>query len=133
MRAERLLLDTNAWTDLMRGERQVAGAVRGARRIVMSSIVVGELEYGFRAGSRTDEDLARLDDFLESPVVRFLYVTRTTADRFGRTMATLRAAGTPIPTNDVWIAAHVLETGATLATRDRHFEAIPGLPVLWLG
>lgn len=55
-------------------------------------------------------------------------VTRTTADRFGRIAASLRKHGTPILTNDIWIAAHAFETGAELLTFDRHFELISGLP-----
>ena len=57
-------------------------------------------------------------------------VTRTTADRFGRIAAALRKAGKPIPTNDIWIAAHAFESGAELVTFDRHFEAVPGLPLI---
>jgi tRNA(fMet)-specific endonuclease VapC len=59
--------------------------------------------------------------------VELLPVTRTTADRFGRIAAALRKAGTPIPTNDIWIAAHAFESGAELVTFDDHFAAVPGL------
>jgi tRNA(fMet)-specific endonuclease VapC len=54
-------------------------------------------------------------------------VTLETADRFGRIAAALRRRGTPIPTNDVWIAAHAFESGAELLSFDRHFEQIDGL------
>ncbi len=70
--------------------------------------------YGFRNGNRYDENVSLLDDFLSDPWVSLLQVTRTTADRFGRIAAALRKAGTPIPTNDVWIAAHAFESGAEL-------------------
>jgi tRNA(fMet)-specific endonuclease VapC len=56
-------------------------------------------------------------------------VNPVTADRFGRIAANLRRAGTPIPTNDIWIAAHAMESGAELITLDHHFEHIPGLAV----
>jgi tRNA(fMet)-specific endonuclease VapC len=52
-----------------------------------------------------------------------------TADRFGRVAAQLRKAGKPIPSNDIWIAAQALETGADLATFDQHFATVPGLVV----
>ena len=55
-------------------------------------------------------------------------MTRATADRFGRVAAALRKAGTPIPTNDIWIAAHAFETGAELIGFDRHFGKVRGLP-----
>ena len=51
---------------------------------------------------------------------------------FGRIAAALRKAGTPIPTNDIWIAAHVFETGAELITFDRHFDSVRGLPLTTL-
>lgn len=54
-------------------------------------------------------------------------VTYATADRFGRVAAALRAKGRPIPTNDIWIAAHAMETGAELLSFDQHFAAIDGL------
>jgi tRNA(fMet)-specific endonuclease VapC len=122
------LLDTNAYVELLKGNAAVAHLVRGSECIAFSMVVVGELLFGFRNGTRYDHNLTALDDFLGQPWIELVQVTRTTADRFGRIAAALRKAGTPIPTNDIWIAAHALETGADLVTFDRHFEAIRGLP-----
>ncbi len=88
-----------------------------------------ELLFGFRNGNRYAKNLALLDEFLDQPWVELQLVTRTTADRFGRIAAALRKAGTPIPTNDIWIAAHAFETGAELISLDRHFESVRGLPL----
>jgi tRNA(fMet)-specific endonuclease VapC len=123
------LLDTNAYVDLLKGGAAVASLVREAEQLVFSTVVVGELLFGFRNGTRYDKNLAVLDDFLGQSWVELHSVTRVTADRFGRVAAALRKAGTPIPTNDVWIAAHAFETGAELITFDRHFESVRGLPV----
>lgn len=123
----RLLLDTNAYTDLMRGEDAVTQCVRRATEVLMSTIVVGELLYGFLRGSRRSRNTTQLDDFLTRSFVQLLPVTRITADRFGKIAASLRDAGTPIPTNDIWIAAHALESGADLLSRDAHFERVAGL------
>jgi tRNA(fMet)-specific endonuclease VapC len=71
--------------------------------------------------------MAALEVFLESPYVSLVPVTLTTADRFGRIAAALRAKGRPLPTNDIWIAAHAMETGAELLSFDEHFGAIDGL------
>ncbi len=122
------LLDTNAYVELLKGDSAVADLVRGSESIAFSMVVVGELLFGFRNGNRYDRNLATLDDFLGQPWIDLVQVTRTTADRFGRIAGALRKAGTPIPTNDIWIAAHALETGAELITFDRHFEAVRGLP-----
>ena len=116
------LLDTNAYVELLKGNATVVDLVRSAERIAFSMVVVGELLFGFRNGNRYDRNLAALDDFLSQPWIELAQVTRTTADRFGRIAAALRKTGTPIPTNDIWIAAHALETGAELLTFDRHFE-----------
>ena len=126
------LLDTNAYVELRKGNAEVANLVRNAEQLVFSMVVVGELLFGFRNGNRYEKNLASLDDFLTQPWVTLQLVTRTTADRFGRIAAALRKAGTPIPTNDVWIAAHAFETGAELITFDRHFDEVRGLPVTTL-
>lgn len=68
-----------------------------------------------------------------SPYVELVPVTLTTADRFGRIAASLRVKGTPIPTNDIWIAAHAFETGAELLSFDRHFDRVDGLVWSYLG
>ena len=126
----RIMLDSNAYSRLMRGDDQTATMVRDATEILMSAIVVGELLYGFRSGSRFDRNIADLRAFLDNPYVSFVPVGFTTADRYSRIAAALRAKGNPIPTNDVWIAAHAMETGADLASADRHFEAVDG--IAWL-
>lgn len=114
----------------MRGDRTCADFVRRAERIVVSAIVAGELLQGFYYGGRPIENVARLRAFLDEPDVELLPVTYATADRFARLYAALRKRGTPIPTNDMWIAAHALEMGAELMSLDRHFEAIDGLALV---
>ncbi len=123
----KLLLDTNAYAALMRGHADVVAAVRRSTRVLVSSIVAGELLYGFRHGGRYEENTAHFEAFLGNPAVERLPVTLTTADRFGRIAAALRRKGRPIPTNDLWIAAQALETGADLLSSDRHFSEIEGL------
>jgi tRNA(fMet)-specific endonuclease VapC len=127
----KLLLDTNAYVDLMQGRPAVTQLVRRSERIYLSAVVAGELMFGFRNGNRFETNIRTLGEFLESPYVEFLPVTFTTADRFGRIAAELRRKGKPIPTNDIWIAAHALESGAELVSSDAHFGAIGGLA--WSG
>ncbi len=101
--------------------------MRAAQLIVFSPVVAGELYHGFRRGPRYEENRRRLDGFLENPYVRMLPVTLATADRFGRIIAALRRKGRPIPTNDVWVAAQAMESGADLLSFDSHFEFVDGL------
>ena len=129
----RVLLDSNAYSRLMRGDEQTGAVVRDATEVLMSAVVIGELLYGFRHGSRFDRNATDLRSFLDNPYVSFVPVGSITADRYSRIAARLRARGNPIPTNDVWIAAHVMETGADLVSADRHFEAVDGIAWLRLG
>ena len=129
----RVLLDSNAYSRLMRGDEQTATVARDATEILMSAVVIGELLYGFRHGSRFDRNATDLRSFLDNPYVSFVPVGPVTADRYSRIAAALRAKGNPIPTNDVWIAAHAMETGADLVSVDRHFEAVDGIAWLRLG
>ena len=128
-----ILLDTNAYSLLMRGDDQAAAFVRNATEILMSAVVIGELLYGFRHGSRYQRNITDLQGFLESAYVSLLPVGQATADHYSRIAAALRANGTPIPTNDVWIAAHAMETGAELVSADRHFDVVEGIARLRLG
>lgn len=123
----RVLLDTNAYSALMRGHEGVAERVRRAEQVLLSAVVAGELMFGFRCGSRFEKNMEELERFLENPYVAFISVTMTTADRFSRVAAFLRRKGKPIPTNDIWIAAHAMETGADMISFDEHFDIIEGL------
>lgn len=123
----KVLLDTNAYTALFRGHEGVAARVRRATHVLMSTVVAGELLFGFRNGTRFDTNREELEDFLFSPYVALLPVTFVTADRFGRIAAALRRKGRPLPTNDIWIAAHAMESGADLLSFDHHFEHVEGL------
>ncbi len=123
----RALLDSEAYTRLMRGDAQIADLIRGAEEVLISVVVVGELLYGFRMGSRFESNLANLLEFLDNPFVTVVPVSSATADSYSRIAASLRAKGRPIPTNDMWIAAHAMETGAELVSADGHFENVEGI------
>jgi tRNA(fMet)-specific endonuclease VapC len=128
----KVLLDTNAYTSLLRGDQAVLEALGRAGVVFMSVFVMGELYGGFKGGDRELENRAQLDDFLRRPTVRVLTATQETADIFGAIKHRLRKAGTPIPINDVWIAAHATESGSHLMSYDAHFAGVPGL-LLWRG
>ena len=126
----RVLLDSNAYSLLMRGHGEVAELVRRAEEVLFSAVVVGELMYGFRRGTHFERNAADLRSFLDSPYSSFVEVGPVTADRYSRIAAGLRAKGRPIPINDVWIAAHAMETGADLVSADGHFEYVEG--IVWV-
>ncbi len=123
----KVLLDTNAYSALKRGVDAVVRHVTRAETVFLSTVVAGELLAGFRQGTRLRKNLTELDAFIDNPHVTVVPVSLVTADRFGRIAAALRAKGRPIPTNDIWIAAHAMETGADLLSFDAHFVEVDGL------
>ena len=128
----RILLDSNAYSQLKRGHPAVAELVRNSGAVIFSAVVAGELLYGFRHGTRYEQNQRDLQLFLDNPYVDFVPVSLATADRYARVAASLRAKGRPIPTNDIWIAAHAMETGAELISFDDHFDNVDGLAWLHL-
>ena len=123
------LLDTNAYTAIMRRDEALLRGLENSQAILMASIVIGELEYGFRYGSRYAANRRQLDLVLSQPFVSFLTITRDTTHHYGQIMSALRAAGTKIPTNDAWIAALARENQAGLWTHDQHFDHIESIDV----
>ncbi len=119
-----LVLDTNAYSDWRRSGRW-HGRIAIANRIVMPSIVLGELLHGFRKGNVLAKNMGMLHDFLKEPQVHVMPVTHRTAEIYSDFVLHLQNQGSPIPTNDVWIAAMAHECRGELATRDSHFSALP--------
>ena len=122
-----IVVDTNAYTRLLAGEEDVLNVIGTAEIAYMSIFVLGELYAGFAGGTKERGNKDALNKFLLKPTVKILNATSETAIIFGMVKQDLKMAGTPIPINDVWIAAHALETGSTLITYDSHFKIIAGL------
>jgi len=124
----KLVLDTNRYSDLGRGEPEVVALLVAAEAIAVPVIVLGELRTGFRQGNREAQNEAALQKFLAQKDVRVLSVDSATSFIYAALEAELRTRGTPIPTNDVWIAALTLQHGLSLYTRDPHFNYLPQVP-----
>jgi tRNA(fMet)-specific endonuclease VapC len=120
-----ILLDTNAYARLIAGEEQILNIISAADRVFMSIFVLGELYSGFRGGNRMQENNEILFRFLHKTSVETIDGTAETAEIFGELKDSLRKAGTPIPINDIWIAAHAIEFGAVIVSYDKHFSKIP--------
>ena len=124
-----LMLDTSAYSAFKRGHIDAVEALRQPARVLLPSIVIGELLAGFELGSRPQENQAELAEFLASARVAIVDVTPATGQRYAHIYAHLRHAGTPIPTNDLWIAALAMEHGVELLTADAHFRYVPHILV----
>jgi tRNA(fMet)-specific endonuclease VapC len=125
--AVKLALDTSRYTDLCRGNAHVVDTVEAADEVWLPFIVVGELRAGFAVGNRGAHNEAILRRFLMKPGVNVLYADEQTTHHYASLYLQLRKQGTPIPTNDMWIAALVLQHSLTLYHRDAHFDALPQL------
>ena len=122
-----VLIDTNSYVAFKRGNPNAMEIVRLADRIGFSTVVLGELLAGFAGGQREGANRKELAEFMASPRVVVLPVGDRTAEYYGLVFQSLRRKGQPIPTNDLWIAATVLEHGLALFTYDKHFEAVEGI------
>ena len=127
---KRVLLDTNAYSKLLAGDEKVLSLMAESDVVYMSIFVLGELYAGFKGGSKEQENTQLLKRFIQKPTVEILEATEKTSRVFGQVKNDLKKAGTPLPVNDVWIAAHTLESGSMLITYDIHFREIPDLS-LW--
>ena len=119
-----ILIDTDIYSEAMRGNAEVVATLRRVPHIGFSSISVGELFSGFKAGNREQKNRQELSSFLHSPRVMLYPVDENTAEQYSSVYHRLRKQGTPIPTNDIWIAAAAAREGATVLTYDEHFERI---------
>jgi tRNA(fMet)-specific endonuclease VapC len=123
----KLALDTNRYRDLCEGEEEVIRLVETAESVHIPWIVIGELRAGFSVGRKGRENEAVLQRFLMKPGVEVGYPGDMTTRFYANLFRQLRQQGTPIPTNDLWIAALVLERDLVLCSRDGHFRSIPQL------
>lgn len=127
---KKIIIDTNAYTRFLTGDEDVLDVIAAAETTYLSIFVLGELYAGFAGGTKESKNKDALRQFLLKPTVKILNATSETAEVFGFVKSNLRMAGTPVPINDVWIAAHGIETGSTIITYDTHFKKIAGVR-LW--
>jgi len=117
-------LDTSAYSHFRRGNEDVVALLDRAELVGVPAVVLGELRTGFLLGARQRRNETELDGFLENPVVQVLPVDSETSRHYAEIVAELRKAGTPLPTNDIWIAATAARNGTAVLTCDEHFERI---------
>ena len=123
----RFCLDTSAYSHFKRGDSKVVELVDSADWLGMPFIVLGELWVGFIQGGRLEQNEAELNEFLANPVVELLAIDEEVAQIYARILVALRKSATPIPTNDIWIAAVSVRYGASLLTYDAHVHAVTRL------
>lgn len=123
----RAALDTNRLTDLLKGDRSLAEGLEHCDEVWIPLMVLAEIKAGFVGGTQQHRNQLLLRDLVAKPTVEVLLPSLATADYYARLFVQLKRAATPIPNNDLWIAALALEHDLFLITRDPHFQRIPQL------
>jgi tRNA(fMet)-specific endonuclease VapC len=123
----RVALDTNRLSDLFQGDAALADFLGSCEEVWIPLIVLAEIKAGFYGGAQQPRNAALLQALLAKPTVAILFPGRETAEHYARLFVQIKRAGTPMPANDLWIAALALEHDLPLITRDQHFDRIPQL------
>lgn len=121
----RFCLDTSAYSHFKRGDPQVIDLIDRAEWLGVPVVVLGELAVGFRQGKRAADNQAELAQFMDNPVVEALPISEDIVSVYADIVLDLKKAGTPLPVNDIWIAAVAVRWGAPVLTYDAHFQSIP--------
>ncbi|MDJ0763279.1 MAG: type II toxin-antitoxin system VapC family toxin [Myxococcota bacterium] len=126
----RIALDTNRYVDFCRGEETIFEALKRAHEVVLPFVVIAELRAGFACGTKAKKNASTLTRFLGKPRVRTLFPDDSTTHHYAYLFKQLRKQGTPIPTNDLWIAALCVQHELLLASSDAHFHHLPQIPTI---
>jgi len=127
MEVSKILIDTNIYSEFMRGNNKVRNILREIEVIGISVISIGELLSGFKGGVSEEKNRKDLSFFLDSPRVKIYNVDAETSEFYAKIITDLKNSGNPIPTNDIWIASIAFQSGLKLFTMDKHFQKVPGL------
>ena len=121
----KLVLDTNIYVDFAAGVTETVEFIAAnGEYLFLPSIVLGELEYGFMKGQRQQVNERKLQQFINRLRVDIILIDADVARKYASIYLSLRAQGTKIPINDVWIAACCMEAGGTLLSHDKHFQLV---------
>lgn len=123
----RVALDTNCYVDLCKGVEETVEVLETADVVILPFVVLAELRAGFLLGRRQVENERALSSLLLKDGVEVLFADDQTTHHYASVYRQLRKQGTPIPTNDMWLAALVLQHNLALHARDKHFEHLPQL------
>ncbi|MBI1819019.1 MAG: type II toxin-antitoxin system VapC family toxin [Nitrospirae bacterium] len=125
MEKTRLMLDTSAYSAFLKGNAEIKLSLQRADDVFLNPVILGELLAGFLGGKREKKNKGILQEFLSAPRVKVLNIDEETSERYAIIFNHLREHGTPVPTNDLWIAASAMQHGLKVLTTDRHYLRMP--------
>lgn len=129
----KMMLDTTAVSGFFRGNEEIKNKLESADDIFVNPVVIGELMAGFMMGDSERRNREILSAFLSSPHIKVVDIDEETSERYGAIVSSLRKSGTPIPTNDIWMAASAMQHGLNLLTTDSHYLKVPQVIVEFCG
>lgn len=130
MAIDSVVIDTNAYAAFKKGDPDALKIIQDVTEILINPIVIGELVGGFMLGNREQRNRAELTQFLNVTKVNQADISTQTSEYFGSIFKSLRTKGTPIPTNDIWIAATAMQFGFAVFSYDKHFQNVDGLQIV---
>ncbi len=122
-----LAIDSNRYTDLVKGDPKTLDILERASTIYVPLIVLGELRAGFACENRSEVNERKLIEFLNTEGVQILSPNESTTLIYADLYKELRRLGKLIPTNDLWIASLCIQFNLVLFARDKHFASIARL------
>jgi tRNA(fMet)-specific endonuclease VapC len=120
-----LILDTNALSAAAEEDSAIAGILAGVQELALLVVAIGEYRYGIAQSRHKARYRRWLEELIQDCLI--LNITEQTTHHYAAIHGELRQAGTPIPTNDLWIAALCREHELPLLSRDPHFDVVAGI------
>jgi tRNA(fMet)-specific endonuclease VapC len=118
----KFLLDTNIIIGLFANDQDVINQLKINNKVFIPAIVLGELYYGAFGSTQVNDNVLKIHQLANKAIV--LEIDNETAIHYGEIKNYLKSRGTPIPENDIWIAALALQYRMKLVSCDRHFEKV---------
>jgi tRNA(fMet)-specific endonuclease VapC len=128
MTGNKVLLDTNIVSALLKGEVEIADNIDKADAVYLPIIVIGELYYGAAFSTQVEKNTSELKKI--TSLYQAISLNEETTIVYGSIKSILRKKGKPIPENDIWIAAIAIQNDLPLVSRDNHFKEIEGLSLV---
>ena len=119
----KIIIDTNIYSDAIRGRDYAIHILKNYDTIFLSPIVIGELLFGFKCGNREADNIKTLREFIASPRVQIVMITSETAEFYAYIRSHLKQEGRAVSPNDVWLAASAMEHAAILVSRVSEMSA----------
>lgn len=125
MESGKIILDTSAYSAFLKGNSEIRLSLQKADEVFFNPIILGELLAGFSIGSHTNKNKAILSEFLATARIKLVEIDAETSERYAVIAKHLREQSSPIPTNDLWIAASAMQHGLKVLTTDKHYLKVP--------